>query len=289
VEDYIVRIIAKEAGIRALASVSTGVASEGARRHQTTPTASAALACGLTGGILFGSLLKVNQRVAIKMAGDGPLQKMVVEANNYGKVRGYVANPTVELPLISGQPDVAAAIGHNGLMTVAKDLGVKDIHEGIVSIENGLVDKELAHYMKKSEQTDTLIEIGSVSADDGSLAAVGGLLVQALPGERAPVMAILAERINDLPPIAEFLRHDGTPEEMLAELFCDIEYEILEKHSIQFQCNCSWGRSEKALLSLGRTELESLMAEGETIIDCHFCHEQYIFSEEAIETILDKL
>lgn len=288
-EDYIIRIIAKEAGVRGLASISTGVANEGARRHETTATASAALACGLTGALLFGSLLKVNQRVAIKMAGDGPLQKMVVEANNYGKVRGYVANPAVDLPLIDRQPDVAAAIGHSGLLTVAKDLGMKEIHEGIVSIENGLVDKELAHYMKKSEQTDTLIEIGSVLADDGSLAAVGGLLVQAMPGEHAPVLKSLSERLYDLPPIAEFLQNDGTPEDLLADLFYDIEYELLEKHSVQFQCNCGWARSEKALLSLGRTELESLMAEGETVIDCHFCHEQYIFSEEAIETILDKL
>lgn len=294
VEDYIVRIMAKEAGVRALVCITTQTGSEAARRHKTDVTASAALAEGLTAGILFGGLIKVNQRVAIKFSGDGPLTKMVVEANNFGKVRGYVANPDVALPLHYGQPDVAAAIGGSGLLTVMKDLGVrdsggKDLYEGVVAIENGAVDKELEHYMKKSEQTNTLIEIDSFVAADGSLAATGGLLVQALPGESAPVMAILAERIDDMPPLAELLNSGERPEDILVELFGGIDYDVLEKHDVKFHCSCSWGRSEKALLSLGRTELESLMADGEVEINCHFCYEQYLFSEEAIETILDKL
>lgn len=293
-EDYIVRIIAKEAGVRALACVTTQTGNEGARRHETDATASAALAEGLTTGILFGGLIKAGQRVALKFAVEGPLEKMVIEANNFGKVRGYVANPTVDLPISSGQPDVAAAIGSGGLLTVTKDLGVKghrakDLYEGVVAIESGLVGKELEHYMKKSEQTDTLVEIDSLSAADGSLAAAGGLLVQALPGESAPVMAILAERLDDMPPLAELLNADQRPEDVLGELFSGIDYELLEKHDVKFQCSCSWGRSEKALLTLGRSQLESLMAEGEVAIDCHFCHEQYLFSDEAIETILDKL
>lgn len=288
-EDYLVRILAKEAGIRGLGCIATDMTNDAAQRHGTSLTASAALAHGLTGGILVGALLKVGQRVAIKWAGDGPLDKMVVESNNYGKVRGYVSNPNAELPLRDGEADVAGVIGRGGLLTVVKDLGARDLAEGIVAIETGLVDKELEHFMQKSEQTATLIEIGSVSADNGSLTAAGGVLVQALPGVHASVMAEYAERLSDLPPVGELLRDGESPEEILAQVFRDIDYEVLEKHPVRFQCSCSWKRSEQALLSLGRTELESLMAEGETVIDCHFCHEQYVFSEEAIETIIDKL
>lgn len=288
-EDYLVRIIAKDAGVRGLACVSTGVANDGAQRHSTSRTASAALAHGLTGGILVGALLKVGQRVAIKWSGDGPLEKMVIESNNYGRVRGYVSNPNADLPPREGVPDVAAVIGREGLLTVVKDLGTRDLSEGIVAIETGLVDKELEHFMRKSEQTATLIEIGSVSARDDSLAAAGGVLVQALPGEHASVMAAYAEQLHDLPPVGNLLRDGESPEQILARVFSNTDYEILEKHPVRFQCNCSWRRSEDALLSLGRAELEALMAEGETVIDCHFCHEQYVFGEEAIETIIDKL
>jgi len=287
--DYLVRVLAKEAGLRALACTTTELANEARRRHEAEDVASAALAEGLTAASLVGALLKIQQRVALKFEGDGPLRKMVVESDSYGRVRGYVAAPAA-LEMTTAAPDTAATgIGRNGLLTVVKDLRLNDLHEGIVPLSDGQIDDDVALYLNQSEQTPSLVEIGHVMGDDGELRVAGGLLVQVLPGQEETSLDVVAERIDDLPPIGNLLHSGERPEDVLAALFAGFEYETLETRLLQFDCTCSWKRSEKALIMLGRAEIETLIAEGQAVVDCHFCHQRYIFGREALETILDKV
>lgn len=300
-EDYLVKAIAKEDGVRCLACVTTGLANEGARRHKTQPTASAVLSLGLTSASLFGALLKIKQRVALKLSGNGPIKKLVVESNSYGRVRGYVDEPNVELPRNLGRADVRTAVGNEGLLTVAKDVGLKDLYQGIVPLQDGSVEQDLLHYLHNSEQIESYLEIDAILSDEGRppatddgeeyrpIAAAGGVLLQALPNKDAQSLGSLAQRMEEMPSLADQLNDGVSPEDVVAEIFGDIEYDVLEKRPLSFSCYCSWARTEKALLTLGRDELTSLLNDGEAVIDCHFCGEQYVFGVEALETIIDKL
>lgn len=291
-EDYLVRAISKDAGVIALACITTQLANDGAQRHKTRPTAGAVLAQGLTAASLLGALLKVKQRVAVKLEGNGPIKKIVVESNAYGRIRGYVAVPDIDLPSQFGLPDIAGAVGNEGLVTVVKDLRGGGLYEGIVPLVDGSVDRDLLHYLHRSEQVQSLLDIDVLveHADPArQLQAAGGLLIQALPDVDEKRFKALALRFDELPPFAQELKNGFSPEQILADALVGIEYDILEKRPLSFSCSCSWERTEKALLTLGRTGLESLLADGEAVVDCHFCREQYVFGQEALETIIDKL
>jgi len=290
VEDYLIRIIAREFGVRGLAVITTNLANQICQKHGTAPTATAFLGRALTGGALVGALLKVQQRVAIKLEGTGPLQKAIVESDAYGRLRGYVAVPDLDLPLKQGRQDMESAIGRAGLLTVVRDLRLKELAEGVVPLETGDVDTDLMAYFEQSEQIPTAVSIGLALNEDGTIAAAGGLLIQALPPHDDAIVSQLSNRIQELPPIEELLLSGKTPEDVLALLFEGIAYEVLEKRPLRFQCSCSRERSEKALMMLGREAVAQLLAdEGKAVIDCHFCHERYVFDAVELELILEEM
>lgn len=282
-----VRILAKEAGVRGMACVTTELVLDAATRHEASPVATVALGHGLTAAALLGALLKVQQRVAIKVEGDGPLGKMVVEGNSYGRVRGYISAPTATLPAPWSAGDVGMALGRRGLLTVVKDVGLKELYEGVVPLQSGQLDSDLVYYFIQSEQAPTLVEIGAKLNEQDELQASGGLLLQLLPDAEATTLRALAERLDDLPNFAAQLAQGQSPESILAAIFGDIPYEILEKQPLTFKCTCSWEWAEQAIRLLDREDLAQLMAEGEAVVDCYFCHQRYIFSVEALETILE--
>ena len=289
-EDYLVRIIARESGVRGLACVTTNLVNKICQKHETAPTATAYLGRALTGGALVGALLKIQQRVAIKLEGTGPLRKAIVESDAYGRLRGYVAVPNLDLPLKNGQPDYETAIGRAGLLTVVKDLRLKELAEGVVPLETGEVDADLMAYFAQSEQIPTAVAIGLMLAEDGTVAVAGGLLIQALPPHSDTIVHQLSDRLLELPPIAELLQSGKTPEGILAEVFSGIDYEVLEERPLRFECSCSRERSEKALITLGREDIQQLLEnEGQAVIDCHFCHEQYVFDAFELELILEEM
>jgi molecular chaperone Hsp33 len=289
-EDYLVRIIARESGVRGLACVTTNLVNRICQKHETAPTATAYLGRALTGGALMGALLKIQQRVAIKLEGTGPLRKAIVESDAYGRLRGYVAVPDLDLPLKQGRPDYETAIGRAGLITVVKDLRLKELAEGVVPLDTGEVDTDLMAYFDQSEQIPTAVSIGLTMDNDGSVATAGGLLIQALPPHSDTIVSQLSDRLQELPPIAELLQSGKTPEAVLAEVFAGIEYEELEKRPLRFECGCSRERSEKALITLGKEEIQNLLDnEGEAVIDCHFCHERYVFDVFELELILEEM
>ena len=284
--DYIIRTIAKDAGVRAMACISTELSAEGARRHATQPTATVALGRALTGAALLGALLKVRHRLALKFEGSGPIQKMIVEADAYGKVRGYIANPAVDSG--TGLYDLQKAMGE-GTLTVVKDVKMKDLMESVVPLVTSLIDEDLEFYLNQSEQIASAVQVGVVLGPEGGIAVAGGVLIQNLGDQKGETIHLLAERLQEMPPVAELLHSGQTPETILAQLFGDIPYEVLEKRPLVFKCECSRERSEGALRSLGREEVQQLFEEGQAIVDCHFCHERYFFTRDDLELLLDEL
>ncbi len=289
-DDYLVRVITKDYCVRALACVTTHLVNEACRRQDTYPTAAAALGRAMTGGALMGALLKTGQRVALKFEGNGPLKKIIVEAESNGLVRGYVAVPHVDLPLKAGKLDVASALGKDGLLTVIKDLRMKEPYQGIVKLYTGEIAEDLAFYLAESEQIPSAVGLGVFVEADRSVSAAGGFLIQSLPPVNEEVIDRLIERIPQLPSITELLRGGKTPEDILELLFASIPFSILEKYVLAFRCSCSRERVEEALISLGREELSALMAQEEEIfVNCEFCREQYAFSREELARLVKEI
>ena len=169
---------------------------------------------------------------------------------------------------------------------MVKDLGLKDLYEGVVPRQSGNPDADLTYYLMMSEQIPSLVEMGAPVDGGGGLQAAGGLLLQTLPGHDATILARLAERLDDLPPVGDLLAAGQAPERILAEIFGDVAFEILETQELSFRCGCSRARSYAALKVLDTADLRALLAEGEAVIDCHFCHEQYVFGQSELQRLL---
>lgn len=284
--DYLVRAITRDGTVRVLACTTTELSVELCRRHGTEPTAAAALSRALTGGALMGALLKTGQRVGLKFEGNGPLQKILVEADATGAVRGCVGNPAVTLLKEDGSLDVAAAIGHAGLLTVTKDLGMKDPYRGTVALYTSEIAEDLALYLTESEQIPSAVGLGAYVEPDGTVSTAGGFLVQALPPGNDDLVEKLMARIGTMPPLSTLLKAGTTPEGLIDYLLADVPYDTLEKRVVAFQCSCSRERSERALLSFGRDDLLNLAAEqGGTEVACEFCRERYHFSRPQLEQL----
>ncbi len=288
--DYLVRILAKDANIRALACVSTELVTEACRRHGTLPTASAALGRALTGAALFGALLKTGQRVAFKFEGTGPLKKILVEADSNGAVRGGVGNPEVNLVREDGKLDVAGALGRAGLLTVTRDLGLKEPYRGTVPLYTGEIAEDLAWYLTESEQIPSAVGLGVFVNPDGAIAAAGGFLIQSIPPQEDLLIDRLMARIEGMPPVTDFISRGTTPDGLLEYLFEGIPFTVLEKRVVAFVCSCSRERIERVLLSLGRKDLDELtVRQGGTSVTCEFCREEYSFSREELERLCAEL
>lgn len=284
--DIMLRVLIKEEGVRALACITTETVREAGRRLDATPLATACLAHGFTAVALLGGLLKVQHRVALRVQSNGPLQKLIAESDAYGHLRGYVAVPNLESPTVVTPDDVAAAFGDLGLLTVNKDVQLKELAESVVPLQSADLDVNLTYFLNTSEQVPSIVEIGVVLDQDNQLALAGGILLQTLPGEPASTLLQFAERMDDLPPLGQLLADGQTLEQVLATLFAGMDYDILERQELSFRCGCSQERSAAALKMLGRVELEELVAHGEAVVDCHFCHQRYVFDRQALEGLL---
>lgn len=285
--DYLVRIITKAGNIRAMACVTTELVNEARRRHNTFPTASAALGRALTGGALMGSMLKTSQRIALKFEGSGPLKKIIVEADSNGTVRGYVGVPEVYMVREDGKLDVAGALGRAGFLTVTKDLGLKEPYKGTVQLYTSEIAEDLALYLTESEQIPSAVALGVFVEPDISVSAAGGFLVQAIPPQDEEMIDTLMDRIGKLPPVTQLLREGKAPQEMLEILFSGIPYDMLERRALAFQCSCSREKVERALISIGREELVKMIEQQEVAeVKCEFCRQAYTFTREEIKLIL---
>ncbi len=286
-KDYYVRIVTHSENVRALACLTTGLVNEASRRHGTYPTASAALGRALTGGALLGALLKTGQRVGLKFEGNGPLGKIIVEADSNGAVRGYVRVPEVHMVTAKGKLDVGGALGRAGFLTVTKDLNLKEPYKGMVQLYSGEIAEDIAYYLTESEQVPSAVGLGVFVEPDNSVSAAGGFLIQSLPPADDQVIDRLMERIERMPPVTQFLRKGGTPEQLLETLFADIPFMTLEKRELAFLCTCTREKIEGVLISLGSREISDILRrEGKGEVTCEFCRQVYSFSHADLERLL---
>ena len=287
--DQLIRVISDEANVRAMACLTTAAVREACARHRTSPTASVALGRALTGGVLMGALLKGRQRVALKFEGNGPLGKIVVEADPMCLVHGYVGNPAADLPLRDGRFDVAGLLGQAGLLTVTKDLQLKSPYQGVVNLASSEIAEDIAYYLTESEQTPSAMGLTTIPDDAGGIAVAGGFLLQSLPPANEEALDALTARIASMPPLAKLLFEGASPKDVLDRIFGDIPYEILGHQDVAFHCGCSRDRIEQALITLGADEIRSLAERAEdTVITCEFCREPYAFTPDDLRRLADE-
>ena len=284
--DYLVRVMSEGKNVIGLACVTTGLVEQARRIHGTSRTASAALGRALTGGLLMGALLKRGQRVALKFEGNGPLKRILVEADPEGTVRGLVSFPQAEVPLRDEKLNVSGALGSQGLLTVIKDLGLKEPYQGVVNLLTGEIAEDIAYYYAESEQIPSALGLGVFVNLDGRVSAAGGFLVQSLPPSEEKVVDLLIENIRKIPSVTDLLRQGKRPEDILTEVFTGVSHYPLGRRELSYQCPCSRRRIEKVLISLGAEELQKLIDEqGQAEVTCEFCRSKYDFTKGELEAL----
>ena len=288
-KDYIVRATAADAQIRAFAAVTTGLTEEARTRHETSPVATAALGRLLTGGVLMGSMMKNPEDVlTLQIKCGGPIGGLTVTADTMGNVKGYVNHPEVMLPPKNGKLDVGGALGQ-GILNVIKDMGLKEPYYGQTILQTGEIAEDLTYYFAASEQVPSSVGLGVLMNRDNTVRCAGGFIVQVMPFVEERVLRQLEENIGAMRSVTDMLDGGHSPEEMLSGVLSGMEVEITDTMPAGFACNCSEGRIEKALISIGKSEIEDMIRDGKPIeVKCHFCNTAYTFSVEKLGQILEK-
>ena len=287
--DRLVRAISKDGFVKAVA-VSTRDLTERARQiHKTLPVATAALGRTLAAASMMGNALKGDgASVTLQIKGGGPLGTVLAVSDNEGNVRGTVDNPAVDLPLRpDGKLDVGTAVGSEGTLTVIRDLHMKEPYVGSVGLLGGEIAEDLAAYFVESEQIPTACGLGVLVDRDQSVLAAGGYLIQLLPGAGEDVITKVEGGVMAAGSVTGLLQKNDDPEAILRQVLSDFELEILETSPIEYRCYCSRERMERALISLGPTELKQLLEDqGEAELTCRFCDNVQHFSREDLERML---
>ncbi|MGG3468376.1 Hsp33 family molecular chaperone HslO [Neobacillus pocheonensis] len=286
-KDYLVKALAYEGNIRAYAVRTTETVSEAQRRHQTWRTASAALGRTITAGVMMGAMLKGDEKLTIKIDGGGPLGPILVDSNAKGEVRGYVSNPEVDFESNEhGKLDVRRAVGTDGLLSIVKDIGLRDFFSGQVPIVSGELGEDFTYYFATSEQVPSSVGVGVLVNPDDSILAAGGFIFQLMPGIEEEIILKMEERLKTIEPISKLIERGLTPEDLLDELFGNENVKVLETMPVGFQCQCSKERFADAIVGLGSKEIRDMIEEdGQAEAHCHFCNEKYLFTKEELEEL----
>ncbi len=290
-QDYAVRGTAAGGQIRAFAAATKDLTEEARRAHNTSPVATAALGRLLTAGVMMGAMMKGEKDLlTLQIQSQGPLQGVTVTADSHGNVKGYVGNPAVCIPAnAKGKLDVAGAVG-DGLLRVIKDMGLKEPYLGQTELQTGEIAEDLTYYFAASEQVPSSVGLGVLMNKDNTVRQSGGFIVQLMPDTQEEVIERLEKNIASLKPVTTMLDDGLTPEQMLEAALDGLDLEILESAPCRFYCNCDRARVEKALISIGRKELEEMIQEGKDVeLNCHFCSSHYIFTPENLRGLLDSM
>ncbi len=287
-QDYIIRATAADDTIRAFASTTRQMVEDARCAHDTTPVCTAALGRLLTGGIMFGSMLKEDKAlVTLQIRSDGPAGGITVTADSHYHAKGYVNNPHVQIPLKpNGKLDVSGAIG-SGTLTVIRDIGLKEPYVGTIQMPSGEIAEDLTLYFAESEQIPSSVGLGVLVDRDWSVKQAGGFLLQLMPGARDEVIDILEKRIAEVSSVTDMLEKGMLPEDILESLIGSFGLQISEKHEVSFACNCSKERIERALISIGPKDVREMIDEGRPVeVGCQFCGKKYRFDVEDLKRIL---
>ncbi|MCM3620593.1 Hsp33 family molecular chaperone HslO [Sutcliffiella horikoshii] len=289
--DYLVKALAFEGQVRAYGIRTTDTVGEAQKRHQTWPTASAALGRAMTASVMLGAMLKGENKLTVKIDGGGPIGAILVDSNAKGQVRGYVTNPQTHFDLNQhGKLDVARAVGTNGTLSVVKDLGLRDHFSGQTELVSGELGEDFTYYLVSSEQIPSAVGVGVLVNPDNTILASGGFIIQLLPGTSEETISIIEEKINTMTPVSKLIERGLTPEELLTEILGEGNVKFLETMPIEFKCTCSKERFEKAIISLGEKDITEIIEEdGQAETHCHFCNAKYLFSKEELEAMREQV
>ena len=288
--DYIVRATAANSQIRAFAATTRDLTEHARAAHNTSPVATAALGRLLTAGSMMGVMMKGEKDLlTLQVKAGGPLEGITVTADSKGNVKGYVGNPNVILHANDkGKLDVAGAVGV-GFMNVIKDMGLKEPYVGQTVLQTSEIAEDLTYYFATSEQVPSTVGLGVLMEKDNTVKQAGGFIIQLMPFTEEKVISQLEENLKDVTSVTTMLEEGHTPESLLKTLLKGFDIEINETIPTQFYCNCDKDRVEKALISVGRKELQEMIDEGKEIeMNCHFCNRNYTFSVEELKNILKR-
>lgn len=288
-KDYLIRVITTNKEIRALAVRSTNLVEEARKSHNTTPVATAALGRALSGTLLMGSMIKSGEEVGLIIEGDGPLRRIVVEANQKGIVRGYVANPETEVNLNEyGKLDVASAIGQ-GTLKVIKNKLLKEPYESTIPLMTGEIGDDLTYYFTQSEQTPSAVGLGVLVDTDLSVKAAGGFIIQLLPDAQESTIKKLEGNLEKINTVSKLIEKGKSPEELMEKLLNGFDFRVMARKDVFYKCKCNRERIGSLLLSLDKEEIHEILEEqGEIEVRCHFCNYGYNFTAQDIDKLIAK-
>lgn len=287
--NLLIRGTAMNGRVRFFAVNSTELVEQLRQRHDTWATATAAFGRTLTAGAMMGAMLKDQEKVTIRVKGNGPIGQIVVDANAQGEVRGYVDQPHVDLPSnAQGKLDVAGAVGKEGFIYVTKDLGMARPYQGSVPIISGELGEDFTYYFAVSEQIPSAIALGVLVNPDHTVKVAGGFMIQMLPGATDDEIALIEDQLASLRPVTELLEQGMTLEEMMQAVLPT--FQVNERMAVNFKCHCSRQRVEQALISLGEQEIDEIIEEdGQAEIVCHFCNEPYRYEKDQLLQLKSKI
>ena len=287
--DRIVRAISTDGMVQAAAICSRDLTERARQIHKTLPVATAALGRALAAASMMGNALKSDgASLTLQFKGGGPLGTVLAVSDNEGCVRGYVTNPHTDLPLRpDGKLDVGGAVGHDGTLTVIKDLHMKEPYVGTIDLLGGEIAEDVAGYFVESEQIPTACALGVLVDRDQSVKSAGGYLIQLMPGAGEDTIAKVEGGVMAAGPVSAILEQNDDPEALLRTVMSDFDLKILETCPVSYKCYCSRQRVERALISLGKSELEQMLAEqGGCQLTCQFCDAVYDFSADDLRTLI---
>jgi len=287
--NYIIRGIAGNKKIRCFVAVTTELVEKARKIHNTSPVASAALGRALTAGSIMGYMLKGEKdKLTLQIKGSNYIKNIVVVSDTKGNVKGYISHPHIDLPLNDkGKLDVGGAIGKDGSLIIIKDLGLKEPYIGQSNLVTGEIGDDIAAYYMYSEQQPSIVSLGVLVDVDTSIKAAGGFIIQPLPDVDENTLIKLEEAFKDVKPISSMIDSGMSGEDILKEILKDFDVEIIEKKEVDFVCDCSIDKFERALISIGKEELSRIIEEDEKAeIVCHFCKNKYNFNKEELNRLL---
>ncbi len=290
-KDYMVRATAGNAQIRAFAATTRDLAEYARKAHNLSPIAAAALGRLMTGTAMMGTMMdNDDDLITVKMDGDGPLKGVLATADRHGNVKGYAVNPYVIMePNAAGHLNVGGGIGE-GTLTVIRDMGLKEPYVGQVPLYSGEVAEDLTYYFTKSEQTPSSVGLGVlVERESLSVIAAGGFIIQLLPFADEQTITHLEFNLQKFSSVTDILKAGKTPEELLEIVLEGFDIEFTDKLDLNFYCNCDKDRVERALMLIGKKDIQEMIDDGKDIeLRCHFCNKAYTFSVDDLKAIKEK-
>ncbi len=290
--DHIIRAITSDGYVKAMAICSTDMVERARQIHDTTPTATAALGRVLSAASMMGNLQKVeNGAMTIQIKGGGPLGTILATSDAVGNVRGYVTNPHVSLlEKYAGKLDVGAAVGTDGMLTVIRDLQMKEPYIGSTELVTGEIADDITAYFAQSEQTPTACALGVLVDTDCTVKVAGGYIIQLLPGAPDDIIIKIETGIACAGAVTPMLDSGMSPKEILEKVLCEFDLDFFEPTEVAYKCYCSRDRVEKSLIAIGKKDLQEIVEEGKPIdIECQFCDTVYNFTPNDVENILKNL